>query len=86
MRWHGQCHCGVEAALSAKLIAMVGQGTGRKSFEHEAFAAELAASLAGLLSAAARLSDVTPTNTDLPNRPSQEQMERAIRRGSEGAR
>lgn len=43
------------------------------SFEQEEFAAELAASLAGLLAAAARLPDVTPTDTDLPNRPSQEQ-------------
>jgi hypothetical protein len=43
------------------------------SFEREELVAELAASLAALLSAAARLPDVTPTDTDLADRPSQEQ-------------
>jgi hypothetical protein len=43
------------------------------SFGREEFVAELAAALADLLSAAPRLPDVTPTDTDLPDRPSQEQ-------------
>lgn len=43
------------------------------SLKQEEFAAQLTASLAALLSAAARLPDATPTDTDLPDRPSHEQ-------------
>jgi hypothetical protein len=46
---------------------------GAASFERETFVAELAASLAALLSAAAQLPDVNPTDADLPGRPSQEE-------------
>jgi hypothetical protein len=44
------------------------------SFDREEFVAELAASLGALLSGAARLPDVTPTDADLPDRPSDEQV------------
>jgi len=44
-----------------------------ESFEEEAFAAALAESLARMLSAASQLPAVTPTETDLPDRPSTSQ-------------
>jgi hypothetical protein len=44
------------------------------SFGREAFVAELAESLAGLLAAAPKLPDVSPTDDDLPDVPPQEQV------------
>lgn len=47
---------------------------GAASFERDVFAAELAESLAAILSAAAGLPDVTPTRTELPHSPPHEQF------------